>query len=34
MPSHFTLCIMVLVALAISGLPIGLSMIGWPVYQS
>src|SRR5213080_2201 len=27
MPSHFTLCIMVLVALAISGLPIGLSMI-------
>ena len=27
MPSHFALCIMVLVALAILGLPIGLSMI-------
>jgi hypothetical protein len=27
MPSHFTLCVVVLVALALLGLPIGLSMI-------
>jgi C4-dicarboxylate transporter, DctM subunit len=27
MPSHFTLCIIVLIALALFGLPIGLSMI-------
>ncbi|MEP7063346.1 MAG: TRAP transporter large permease [Betaproteobacteria bacterium] len=32
MPSHFALCIIVLVALAILGLPIGLSMIGASVF--
>ena len=32
MPSHFTLCIIVLVALAVLGLPIGLSMIGASVF--
>ncbi|HEY7904610.1 MAG TPA: TRAP transporter large permease subunit, partial [Casimicrobiaceae bacterium] len=32
MPSHFTLCIVVLVALAVLGLPIGLSMIGASVF--
>lgn len=32
MPSHFTLCIIVLVALAILGLPIGLSMIGASIF--
>ena len=32
MPSHFTLCILVLVALAILGLPIGLSMIGASIF--
>jgi C4-dicarboxylate transporter, DctM subunit len=32
MPSHFTLCIVVLVTLAILGLPIGLSMIGASVF--
>jgi C4-dicarboxylate transporter, DctM subunit len=32
MPSHFTLCIVALVALAVLGLPIGLSMIGASVF--
>jgi C4-dicarboxylate transporter DctM subunit len=32
MPSHFTLCIIMLVALAVLGLPIGLSMIGASVF--
>jgi tripartite ATP-independent transporter DctM subunit len=32
MPSHFTLCIIVLVVLAILGLPIGLSMIGASIF--
>ncbi len=32
MPGHFTLCIVVLVALAVLGLPIGLSMIGASVF--
>src|SRR3982751_981176 len=32
MPSHFTLCIIVLVALALLGLPIGLSMIAASVF--
>ena len=32
MPSHFTLCIVVLVVLAVLGLPIGLSMIGASVF--
>jgi tripartite ATP-independent transporter DctM subunit len=32
MPSHFTLCIIVLVILAILGLPIGLSMIGASIF--
>ncbi|MEP6739609.1 MAG: TRAP transporter large permease subunit, partial [Caldimonas sp.] len=32
MPSHFTLCIVVLVVLAILGLPIGLSMIGASIF--
>ena len=32
MPSPFTLCIIVLVALAVFGLPIGLSMIGASVF--
>lgn len=32
MPSHFTLCIVALVALAILGLPIGLAMIGASIF--
>lgn len=32
MPGHFTLCIIVLVVLAILGLPIGLSMIGASIF--
>ena len=32
MPSHFTLCIIVLVVLAVLGLPIGLSMIGASIF--
>ncbi len=32
MPGHFTLCIIVLVGLAILGLPIGLSMIGASIF--
>ena len=32
MPSHFTLCIIVLVTLAVLGLPIGLSMITASVF--
>jgi tripartite ATP-independent transporter DctM subunit len=32
MPSHFTLCILALVALAILGLPIGLAMIGASIF--
>src|SRR6184192_1433610 len=32
MPSHFTLCIIVLVALALLGLPIGLSMISASIF--
>lgn len=32
MPSHFTLCIIVLVVLALLGLPIGLSMIGASIF--
>jgi tripartite ATP-independent transporter DctM subunit len=32
MPSHFTLCIIMLVTLAVLGLPIGLSMIGASVF--
>jgi tripartite ATP-independent transporter DctM subunit len=32
MPSHFTLCIIVLIGLALFGLPIGLSMIGASIF--
>ena len=32
MPSHFTLCIIVMVVLAVLGLPIGLSMIGASIF--